>query len=591
MAGAAAVHAAPIDNGATVERDDRLVTVNADGTWTMERRLEVRIKDARLIKTLAQQSFDYNATLDTLDIVEAYTEKPDGSRIAVGPDRIREQQEAANPDVAMYQDQRVKVAIFPQVQAGDRLVMRMRQQERQPMMAGQFQDMTSPPWVPVKASRIVYDMPEEMPLYADVRGYKATSVPGAPGRRRYQYDYVDHPRQMPDPMAVSYYDYADRLVVSTMADYAGLAAAYQKGMAGKTTPTPAITALAQRITAGIQERRARALALGDWVRKNIRYVAVYIGAGGVVPHAADEVLAAGYGDCKDHEVLLEALLDAAGLPNTAALISAGNAYQLPSVGAFGVLNHVINYIPDLDLFIDATAADVAAGYLPAGDMGKTTILTRTAATRRTPSSQPSHIGVEARFVVDKSGIHEIVVAETRRGAAAEPGRAAARNATDDRSGDTILDAGDINGNGDEYATRIRRPVNYLSDDPRKIMIVPGSLLNDDMSTRIFSRDVISFMHAPTQDYPCGGDDMEHTIHIPIPNGFKVEKLPEPADLHAPQFDYVSHVERVGDEVVIKARYHAYPLTNVCTPDDGKARTALQFKILGNISDSLVLVAD
>lgn len=45
-------------------------------------------------------------------------------------------------------------------------------------------------------------------------------------------------------------------------------------------------------------------------------MAVYVGAGGVVPHAAQTVLDNRYGDCKDHVALLEALLGAAGIKST-----------------------------------------------------------------------------------------------------------------------------------------------------------------------------------------------------------------------------------------------------------------------------------
>lgn len=586
-----AVHATPIDNGAIVDKDEQRFTVNADGTWNMERQLEYRIKDARLIRTLAQQSFTYNATLESLDVVEAYTEKPDGSRIAVTPDRIREQQEAASPEVAMFQDERVKVAIFPQVQAGDRLVVHLRQRQTTPLMTGQFQDLSWPGPYPVRQARIVYDMPAAMPLYADARGYRSTTVAADAGRRRYQFDYVDHPREMPEVGGVSPFDGGDRLVVSTMADYAALAAVYQRGMAGKTGVTPAVRALQQRITAGIEGQRAQALALGNWVRKNVRYVAVYVGAGGMVPHSADEVLAARYGDCKDHEVLLEALLDAAGIPNTAALISAGNAYQLPTVAAIGVLNHVINYLPGLDLFIDSTADDVAAGYLPAGDLDKTVVLTRTGTTMRTPVSQPKAIALDATFVLGKQGVQSYTLIRTLRGAAAEAGRVYNRNTRNEAGQGGVLDAGDIDGSGDEYLTRTTQRVTSTSADPKKLMLNLGALLSDELFQRVMARDVALFSIGHAQDYPCDSDDIEQTMHVPIPAGFQPATLPQPLELHAPQFDYVSQVARTQDEIVIKRRYHAYPRTNVCTPADARARAELLGKIVGDLNAILMFTAD
>ena len=87
------------------------------------------------------------------------------------------------------------------------------------------------------------------------------------------------------------------------------------------------------------------------------------------------MLANRYGDCKDHAALLEALLAAAGIDSTGALINSDNAYRLPRVPTLGVFNHVITYVPSLDLYLDSTAESIAAGYLPSSDLGKPVLLT------------------------------------------------------------------------------------------------------------------------------------------------------------------------------------------------------------------------
>ena len=60
---------------------------------------------------------------------------------------------------------------------------------------------------------------------------------------------------------------------------------------------------------------------------------------------AQAVLKNRYGDCKDHVVLLEALLAAVGIPSSAALVNSGNAYSMPAIGVVSPLNHVITYVP------------------------------------------------------------------------------------------------------------------------------------------------------------------------------------------------------------------------------------------------------
>ncbi|TMH54930.1 MAG: transglutaminase domain-containing protein, partial [Betaproteobacteria bacterium] len=162
-------------------------------------------------------------------------------------------------------------------------------------------------------------------------------------------------------------------------------------------------ALAQEITNGLTEPRAKAHALGDWVRKNIRYVAVYIGPGGVVPHTSETVMANRYGDCKDHVTLLEAMLASIGIDSTPALINLGNSYRLQNVPTLGVLNHVITYIPSLNLFLDSTAGPVAAGYLPASELDKPVVLTKTGQIKRTPATQKNIAMSTTEFRISAHG--------------------------------------------------------------------------------------------------------------------------------------------------------------------------------------------
>jgi transglutaminase-like putative cysteine protease len=96
--------------------------------------------------------------------------------------------------------------------------------------------------------------------------------------------------------------------------------------------TEDIRSLALKLTTGLTSERDKVKKLYEWVATNIRYVSVSLGDGRLVPHDAYEVLKNQYGDCKDHVVLLEALLDAVGIPSSPALINLGAAYKLAKVG-------------------------------------------------------------------------------------------------------------------------------------------------------------------------------------------------------------------------------------------------------------------
>ena len=84
------------------------------------------------------------------------------------------------------------------------------------------------------------------------------------------------------------------------------------------------------------------------MKKNIRYVGVYLSAGRVVPHDAASVLRNKFGDCKDKATLMAALLAAKGIASEQVLINFGNAYTLPDPPNMAAFNHVILYLPEFE---------------------------------------------------------------------------------------------------------------------------------------------------------------------------------------------------------------------------------------------------
>ena len=98
------------------------------------------------------------------------------------------------------------------------------------------------------------------------------------------------------------------------------------------------------------------------------------------------MLANEYGDCKDHVVLLGALLAAAGIDSVPALINLDSSYTLPKVGSFA-LDHVITYLPSLNLYVDSTAQFAPFGILPFGDTDKPVVLTSLGRLSRTPRAR------------------------------------------------------------------------------------------------------------------------------------------------------------------------------------------------------------
>jgi transglutaminase-like putative cysteine protease len=362
-----------------------LVDVNADGSYTGTFHSETLIVKEAAVKDFGQRPLYFNSTLDQLDISEAYTQKPDGTRIPVNMSAVYEQPVPGSPTTPMFDDQRQKVVVFPNVEAGDTLVVTARYTVK-PLLPGLFSmsylfDRT----FAEEGVRIRISAPATMPLTTEAHGLSFKR--GRDGDNNvYEWRYANPAPLVENKIALDAADRAPRFFVSSYADYDQLAKAYAEAVASKTIVTPKVQSLADEITSGVGDPRRQAALLHDWVSRHIRYVAVELGRDAIIPHDPDTVLANGYGDCKDHSALLATLLKAKGIASNIVLINLGNSYTLAKPPTFSSLNHAITYLPDFDLYTDTTAGVAPFGVLPFGEYGKPVVIATTSGqvVRRTP---------------------------------------------------------------------------------------------------------------------------------------------------------------------------------------------------------------
>jgi len=347
------------DPSVIVERHVRHYVVEPDGTYRLTVDDDRTLTGPGAVQDHGRFIIPASKAPDELVSVAAYTQKPDGRHVPVPPGGIRDQE-----------------VVFPDAAAGDRLIVHYVVRRHTPGLPGQFDDVAVMSPHVHRNTTLIYDMPPSMPLHADAVGFVPIPGDSPPGRKRYQWRYVNGPIDPPEADAVSVLDYGRRLVVSTLPDYPALAAAMRAAAAGKAPPSPADAALTHQLTAGLPDTHVRVLALADWVRNNVR-------------------------DSKDRAAQLEALLAAIGIASTPALVNDGNAYKLPDVPALGVLDHVIVYVPDLDLFLDPAATSVKAGYLPPALLGKPVLLLKSGTFAMTPLLQPQQVRAVATIAIDR----------------------------------------------------------------------------------------------------------------------------------------------------------------------------------------------
>ncbi|WP_228761561.1 DUF3857 domain-containing protein [Pseudomonas sp. MPC6] len=192
------------DTSITIEKDIRKHVINADGSFMATNDIVILINEERAINVYAQHHLSYNRTLESLEVVEAFTQKPDGRKFVVKPDQIKEQQERGSADAPMFQDTLVKVVIFPDVAVGDRLSIRYKTHRNTALFPQHFESLSHPTFHPTERYTLVYDLPQSMPLYADARGFKASDPVTMAGRTIYRWDNIPDKKARIEHGSVAY---------------------------------------------------------------------------------------------------------------------------------------------------------------------------------------------------------------------------------------------------------------------------------------------------------------------------------------------------------------------------------------------------
>ncbi len=385
----------------TVVKSNSKYEVNRDASYTQYLEEQSRVDTPQGVSLLGERKITYNSTLEDVEVLEAYTIQPDGTRIVVPLDKIRTQDEVED-DGAIYSDSKSKVIIYPKLEVGSQVYYLAKAVQHTPQFPGHFfvWEHYSPH---ARYESVNVELTHDVGIEVGVstKGMQGgkLEVSHLPHTVSYKLTFSQDTAYPNEESRVDLIDFAPHFSASTFKTYADVGHAYQARAKEKAKVTPAIQALANELvqTAKANTTLDKVKVLHHWVAQNIRYLGIYVGAGGYVPHDAQSILDNRYGDCKDHVVILEALLEAVGIESSPALINAGTAYLLPKLPTPGIFDHVITYVPSLNVFLDSTSRFAPLGTLPNGDLDKPVVLTATGALSRTPMTHPSKDRTEARI--------------------------------------------------------------------------------------------------------------------------------------------------------------------------------------------------
>lgn len=586
----AALHAAqPVhaqqryEPSTTVEKHIEHYVVERSGAYRVTLERALRVVKPQGISAAGKVSIYYIESKDEVEAFEAWNVLPDGTRIQVPPEAIRTQDEERDEDEdsSDFSDNKQRTAIYPKVEVGSVLHSKAQTYRHTPEYAGHF--MLSARFVPTaRWNYLEYRVtaPADMQLHFKSRGMRGGLIKTEAGLNHYAFTLLKTEVEAPDNGLVSYWDFAPTLHVSTLPDMVAVGRLYQDAARAKAAITPRIAELAKKLTANIKDERARVKTLHHWVAKNIRYVSVSLADGRLVPRPADSVLENRYGDCKDHVVLLEAMLAAIGISSSPALINSGDAYQLNQVGVVSPMNHVITYIPSLDMYLDSTDQFAPMGTLSFELMDKPTVLTALNRLGHTPKMHPSTEQrlTEAQLDIQPDGsIVGTSVAHVK--GIAEPSsrrrRFNARQSGDEDVVRRLLERFNETGTGSldfpppedldqPFVVKAKFKLEPVSNMPGRgafkipVGLAPGS---------IASINVSNLKETITANYPCASYTINERYRISFPTSVTIENIPETLQYTDNKIQYLSTYTLLGQEVISHRKLSVERASNVCTPED------------------------
>ena len=350
---------------------------------------------------------------------------------------------------------------------------------------------------------------------------------------------------------------------------------------------PSLVARARDLTQGLTDELDRIRAIGRFVQR-MPYISIQIGMGRFQPHAATEILAKSYGDCKDKATLTRALLGAVGITAYPLVVrSDDRAFVKPEWPSPAQFNHVIVAVKtaaaqgqpaaikhpvlgDLLLF-DPTAEYTVLGDLPQGEQGGPALLAAGDAggliTVPSIPSEGNRLIRETRATLSVTGALSGRVIEQSFGQAAAHERWLWKSRSQN---DYVISierwlARGISG---VKATRVeavddekggfRLDVEFTTESYGQMM--QGRLMI--FKPTLVGRRQALFLTEPERKLPIVLDAgaYEENAHIALPPGFAVDELPTPVKLATAFGSYDLLVEAQGAEVVLKRRFTTQAVT-------------------------------
>lgn len=579
--------------------------INADASHVETHDWATQVLQARAVEGLKSQSISYSTSIQKVEILHAYTLKADGRRIDAPKTNYQlEVNGGRDKDAPVFSDISTLTVVFPEVAVGDTVEFAYRLTQTEPMFPGHFSVMNA--FSKLSAFddvKVTIDAPASLWAQHEARQMAETRSE-KDGRVTLQWTFQNRQPVKSKRRDWTVYEVEKEpgYAFSTFRSYAEIAEAYGARARSKAAVTERVQKLAEEIVKDRKTPRDQARALYDWVAANITYAGNCIGVGAVVPHDIPFILDNRMGDCKDHATLLQALLAARGIDSTQALVNAGSLYSLPKIPVVSSVNHVINYLPGLNVFVDSTSQTTPFGMLPTSDIGKPVLLVdgfRDGVKTPVPPIGSNRQRVKTTVTIGADGTAQGEIDISLNGVFAENARASLRQMPMDRL--------------DEVVENVFRGMGYIGsgkahlDDPKALLDSYHYKVNFEVKELVslpgpgaFHIYPLFSTEAPVQRYLAAATEQEESVDTVCRSGTSVEEytyhfpgnlkvLAVPDDMQVAN-DFLSYratYRLKGNTLTVKRSVDDRTPGNICTPAMASAYKTFAIQAARNVRAQVI----
>lgn len=366
------------DNGSDVRvlSFQSIVHVKADGTSTEQQTQVIQAVTRDGAQSMNPFQTEYSKLMSTMKVQSAYIIRANGQRVDIPAADIAERPAPAPPgaDNAPVFDKSMVLSItLPGFNKGDTLHLQTLQTQFAPYFPNQYFNVWGPTvnQTSLKQSITVY-APASMKLKAAQRGGWTITQHTDGDTQIFTATLPAYQAQFPGTSTVDPSDFTPLFEVSNFPTWASVGNAYWARAKAQADVTPLVKQVADKVAGNLTGLDA-VKAIYNWESEHIHYIGLELGVGGYVPISANTTLETGYGDCKQHSTLLEALLAARGIEVDPVLINWDDSFKLPPLPG-PAFNHAIDYLPQYHMFVDSTGEFETLGQLAIGERDKQVVV-------------------------------------------------------------------------------------------------------------------------------------------------------------------------------------------------------------------------